>query len=145
MGEDRLDTAHEAWDLRWGEANQRVPWSDPEPAVTSLIPVLVARGASRVVDIGTGIGRHALALARAGLQVVATDASATGLQVLARAARAEHLPIDLRQSSFTALPVRDGGVDHVLAWNVLYHGDGEVVGAALAECRGCCALEAPSS
>ena len=35
--------------------------------------------------------------------------------------------------SMTALPWPDQTFDHVLAWNVIYHGDGDVVAAAIAE------------
>ena len=43
--------------------------------------------------------------------------------------------MDARLAPFTRLPLEDASADHVLAWNVLYHGDGEVVTTALRECR----------
>jgi SAM-dependent methyltransferase len=135
VSDERLDTAYEVWDRWWGQAKQRARWSEPEPAVTGLIPALQARRVRRVLDVGTGIGRHALAYARAGLEVVATDASATGLDELTRSAETEGLEIDARLANFTTLPLEDASVDHILAWNVLYHGDGDVAAAALAECR----------
>jgi tellurite methyltransferase len=135
VSEERLDTAHQIWDQWWSEAKERAHWSDPEPAVLSFIPALHRRGAQRVLDVGAGIGRHALAYARAGFSVVATDASATGIDEVARGAQAEGLDIDARVAPFTALPVEDATVDHVLAWNVLYHGDAQVLAAALKECR----------
>jgi tellurite methyltransferase len=133
--EERLDTAHESWDRGWGRADTRAKWTQPEPAVAELIPALVERAAQRVLDVGTGIGRHALAYARAGLDVVAIDASATGLAELRSAAEREGLRVSTELAAFTALPVDDAGVDHVLAWNVLYHGDGDVARTAFAECR----------
>jgi tellurite methyltransferase len=135
VGEDRLDTAHDTWDRWWGEAKERAHWSDPERAVVAFIPVLQDRRARRVLDVGAGIGRHALAYARAGLEVVATDASATGIDEIIRAARSAGLKVDALVAPFAALPLEDGSVDHVLAWNVIYHGDGDVVAAALEECR----------
>lgn len=113
----------------------RAHWSRPEPVVTGLIPALQARGARRVLDVGAGIGRHALAYARAGFEVIATDASPAGLAELTRSADAEGLTIEARLASFTTLPVEDADVDHVLAWNVIYHGERDIVAAALAECR----------
>ena len=135
VAEPRLDTAHQSWDRGWGQAETRANWTQPERAVTELIPALDERGAQRVLDIGTGIGRHALAFARAGFEVIAIDASATGLSELRRAADAEGLVVATKLAPFTALPVDDDSVDHVLAWNVLYHGDADVVRAAFAECR----------
>jgi SAM-dependent methyltransferase len=133
--EHRLDTAHERWDQWWGQAKERAHWSDPEPAVIELVPLLQSRRAQRMLDVGAGIGRHALAYARAGFDVSAIDASRTGLDELQRSAAAEHLTIDTRIAPFTTLPVEDGSVDHVLAWNVLYHGDRETVRTAFDECR----------
>jgi tellurite methyltransferase len=135
MTQPRFDTAHERWNRWWDDAKHRARWNEPEPAVIELIPVLRGRSATRVLDIGTGIGRHALALARAGFEVVAVDASPIGVDRLIRAARAEGLDIDTQVASFAALPLPDAAVDHVLAWTVLYHGDGDIVRAAFGECR----------
>jgi SAM-dependent methyltransferase len=133
--EPRLDTAHERWDQWWGQAKQRAHWSDPEPAVTELVPMLRGREATRVADVGAGIGRHALAYARAGFEVQAIDASTTGLDEVRRLAQAEGLTVETKVAPFTALPLDDKSIDHVLAWNVLYHGDRETVRTAFAECR----------
>jgi len=135
MGDGRLDTAHEHWDEWWKEAKQRSRWSEAEDVVTSLMPALRARGAQHVLDVGTGIGRHALAYASFGFDVTAIDASSTGLDQLVQSAQAENLRVDARLSPFTRLPLEDDSADHVLAWNVLYHGDGETVATALRECR----------
>jgi SAM-dependent methyltransferase len=135
MADERLDTAHEYWDQWWGDAKGRPLWSEPDRAVSGYIPLLQERGAHRVLDVGTGIGRHALAYARAGFNVVATDASSTGLDQLIGSAKAENLEIDTQQAPFTKLPLEDASFDHVLAWNVLYHGDGGVLADAFRECR----------
>ena len=131
----RLDTAHEYWDEWWQEAKTRSRWSDPDPAVLEFVGNLRARGARSILDVGTGIGRHALAYAESGFEVVATDASSTGLRELTAAAETRDLKIDVHSSPFTELPVADASFDHVLAWNVLYHGDGGVVSKAFRECR----------
>jgi len=133
--EPALDTAHQVWEEWWADPGMREPWSRPEPDVLASISVLRARGAGAVLDVGAGVGRHALAFARSGFDVVATDASPTGLAELDRNAAAEGLSVVTRIAPFTAHPVDDASVDHVLAWNVLYHGDGSIVRAAFAECR----------
>ena len=130
---ERLDTAYERWDRWWDEALLRDRWHEPERAVVDVINELSARGAVTVVDVGAGIGRHSLAYARAGLKVVAVDASRTGLHRLRTAAGAEGLGVGVATATFGTLPFRTGSVDHVLAWNVIYHGDRGVVSDALAE------------
>ena len=136
MNGDRLDTAHEYWDQWWGEAKQRAKLERTGTCGHEVCATRFRRvGARRVLDIGTGIGRHALFYARLGFEVFATDASATGLDEVTRSAEAEGLDVDVRLGPFTELPIEDASMDHVLAWNVLYHGDGEVVATALGECR----------
>jgi tellurite methyltransferase len=130
-----LDTAHERWDTTWGDAEARAAWSEPERAVVATVPDLQERQVRRVLDLGTGIGRHALLFARAGFEVVAVDQSISGLDQLAMAAAGEGLAIEQRQALLTNLPLESASVDHVLAWNVLYHGDTALVRAAFRECR----------
>ena len=60
-------TAIEAWDKRWATAEGRADWLDPEPDVIALLPELKARGARTALDLGCGVGRHALLLAEHGL------------------------------------------------------------------------------
>ncbi len=122
VSDERLDTAHEVWDRWWGDARQRAQWDQPHPFVTGFIPELRARGSTRVVDVGGGIGRHAIAYAQADFGVVMTDASTTGIAETIRVAQTVGIQVDARVAPFTALPVEGASVDHVLAWNVLCHG-----------------------
>ena len=89
------DTAHLAWDAAWQSEAGRADWLVPEPEVVQLAARLRQNGARRALDLGCGVGRHALALARLGFEVEAVDASP--------------------------------------AWNVIYHGDPQVVRGAVAE------------
>jgi ubiquinone/menaquinone biosynthesis C-methylase UbiE len=54
---------------------------------------------SRVLDVGSGTGRHALKLARRGASVTAIDQSPEMLAVARQAAQREGLPIDFRLTS----------------------------------------------
>lgn len=151
---EAFDTAHRWWDRWWSDAQGRSQWAEPEPSVLDVCSTLRARGASDVLDLGAGIGRHTLAFAAAGLQVTAVDASTAGLIVLRQtvaavaaggatgvhdtgltAAGHQHPAISIAVAGFAAVPLRSASVDHVLAWNVLYHGDGDLVAAAFRECR----------
>jgi tellurite methyltransferase len=49
-------TAVEAWDERWATPEGRADWLAPHPAVAALVPVLKARGAHHVLDLGCGVG-----------------------------------------------------------------------------------------
>ncbi len=126
-------TAVEAWDARWATDDGRADWLDPHPAVLALLPELNARGARQVLDLGCGVGRHALLLAERGFLVEAIDGSAAGVDFARREAQTRGLSLSLRQGSADALPYPDQTFDFVLSWNVIYHGTLGDVGHRLAE------------
>src|SRR5579862_2316290 len=126
-------TAVEAWDKRWATNEGRADWLDPHPAVMALLPELKARSARKVLDLGCGVGRHALLLADHGFEVEAVDGSPTGLSVVREAAKARGLSLSLRQGSADVLPFDDASFDFVLSWNVIYHGNQGDVGHRLGE------------
>src|SRR5437763_2803639 len=126
-------TAVEAWDKRWATDEGRADWLDPHPAVVALLPELKARGVRRVLDLGCGVGRHALLLAEQGLEVAAIDGSPQGLAVLRETAARRGLSLGLREGSADTLPFPDTSFDYVLSWNVIYHGTLGDVGHRLAE------------
>lgn len=128
-----LASAHKAWDDNWTDADVRADWLTAAPEVVGVLPKLRKRGVEDVLDLGCGVGRHAQCLAREGFQVTAMDASESGLAFARKQAEAAGLAIDYRTGQMTELPFPDRSFDYVLSWNVIYHGDGEVVGKVLAE------------
>ena len=135
MAADDLATgsAIDAWDKRWGTDEGRADWLDAHPAVVALLPELHQRGARRALDLGCGVGRHALLLAGSGFEVEAFDGSATGLDVLRRTAASRGISLGLRHGNADALPYADGAFDFVLSWNVIYHGTLGDAGRRIAE------------
>ncbi|TKA95544.1 class I SAM-dependent methyltransferase [Cereibacter changlensis] len=127
----KTDTAHHYWAEEWARAEGAGKWEHPEPEVMAYAETL-APGA-RVLDLGAGVGRHALALARQGFAVAALDAAPEGIAELTRITAAEGLTIDARVGMMTELPFADASFDHVLSWNVIYHGDETVLRAAIGE------------
>jgi tellurite methyltransferase len=127
----KTDTAHQYWATEWAQVNGTSKWELPEAEVMTFVQTL-APGAS-VLDLGAGVGRHALALARQGFAVAALDAAPEGTAEISRVAEAEDLIVDARTGMMTALPFPDGAFDHVLSWNVIYHGDENVLSATIAE------------
>ena len=125
------DTAHHYWNAEWQRADATSPWATAEPWVIEHGRTLAPD--SRILDLGAGIGRHALALAAMGHRVAALDAAEAAGAATAAAATAQGLNIAVRQAPMTDLPFEDGQFDHVLSWNVIYHGDESVVRRTLAE------------
>jgi SAM-dependent methyltransferase len=81
-------TAVENWDERWATPEGRADWLEPHPAVAALVPLLQARGTQNVLDLGCGVGRHALLFAENGFVVEAVDGAAAGLDFARREAAA---------------------------------------------------------
>src|SRR6267143_1085377 len=90
-------TAVEAWDERWATPEGRADWLVPHPALEALVPVLKARSAQHVLDLGCGVGRHALLFAEHGFDVEAIDGAAAGLDFACREAVARGLQLSLRR------------------------------------------------
>jgi hypothetical protein len=68
-----------------------------------LVPVLKARGKQYVLDLGCGVGRHALLFAEHGFAVEAIDGAAAGLDFACREAAARGLQLSVRQADADAL------------------------------------------
>jgi tellurite methyltransferase len=128
-----LTTAIDAWDKRWATVEGRADWLDPAPDVIALLPELKARGTRTALDLGCGVGRHALFLAEHGLIVEAIDGSAAGLKFARETAQARGVSLGLQQATADALPFDEGSFDFVLSWNVIHHGSLGDVGRRLAE------------
>ena len=123
------DTAHHYWNELWANSDATSKWAKAEPEVLAHAQTLPC--GARVLDLGAGIGRHTLTLAQMGFAVTALDAAPEALAAIKAAAGP--LQIDLKQGKMTELPFADASFDHVLSWNVIYHGDETVVGRSIAE------------
>lgn len=132
----KTDTAHRAWDVRWSSVEGRADWLAAEPDVVEVATELSGRlGHVRALDLGCGVGRHALLFARLGFETSALDLAEAGIAELRKSAREEGLEVDARVAPMTELPFGDGTFDYALSFNVLYHGDPGVVRAAIEEIR----------
>lgn len=113
----------------------RTPWSAPPtvagfataaPNARLLAMADVERRRlthGRALDLGCGAGRNLLPLARRGWEAVGVDLSRPMLHAAAERLRAEATPgrCHLVQAAMDALPIRDHGVDLVVAhgiWNL---------------------------
>ncbi|MBI3758398.1 MAG: class I SAM-dependent methyltransferase [Deltaproteobacteria bacterium] len=101
---------------KWEERHRGATPGDAEPSVIEMLPLLPHGTA---LDIAAGSGRNSIALARAGLRVIAADFSWPGMSALWESTRHEKLPIsqviaDLEET----FPFRPNSFDVIL--NVSY-------------------------
>lgn len=90
---------------------------------------------TRLLDLGSGTGRHALFFAREGYQTAAADFSPVAIQELQTAASQHGLAIDGRVAGAEALPFADDSFDGVLAFGVLYYLGPQAMRQAVLELR----------
>jgi SAM-dependent methyltransferase len=109
QGAQMAATAVEAWDEWWATPEGRDDWLEPHPAVAALVPVLKARGTQHVLDLGCGVGRHALLFAEHGFAVVEWRADHPRLRArwrLCRPFRTARQPAATLRSKFLAGRIR---------------------------------------
>ena len=102
---------------KWNETHRGKPAGEPEPFVVKMLPLL--RHGGLALDVAAGRGRHALALARAGMRVVAADFSAVAMRTLADLACLERLPIWPVVADFDKCAFRDQSFDAIVNVNFL--------------------------
>jgi SAM-dependent methyltransferase len=88
----------------WNRKHRDQPIPAPEPFVIEMLP-RIPRGIA--LDVACGRGRNSLALARAGIRVVAVDFSAEAIRTLTCAARSENLHVSPVVANCTKRPVTE--------------------------------------
>jgi SAM-dependent methyltransferase len=94
-----------------------------------------AENFSNVLDLGCGIGRNAIYLAKMGFSVSAFDLSEDGLSQLKKEAQRENINIDIKLGDMLTLPYETGYFDCILAFHSVYHTDHAGLVTVLSEMR----------
>ncbi|MEM8656326.1 MAG: class I SAM-dependent methyltransferase [Pseudomonadota bacterium] len=125
----KTDTADQHWSKIWDEIEEGSKWLTPERDVKRWAEGLAAGAA--ILDLGAGVGRHALSLQAAGFELNALDAAPEGLAEIDKAGTG----VKTTLGRMDDLPFEDNAFDHVLSWNVIYHGNETVLLDTISEVR----------
>jgi ubiquinone/menaquinone biosynthesis C-methylase UbiE len=107
----------------WNElfTQEEYRWKNPHEQVVAFVPMLKARNAKRVLDLGCGAGRHTVDLAREGFQVCGIDISENGLAHTREWLTRENLSAELKRGDIEQIPYPDNFFDAVISVYVIYH------------------------
>jgi tellurite methyltransferase len=106
----------EAGHAEWDDCHRGKPAGDAEPFLTAMV-ARIPRGVA--LDVAAGRGRNAIALARAGMRVVAVDFSAEAMRLLAATAQAERLTIWPVVANLDNFHLKDESLDAIVNINFL--------------------------
>ena len=126
----------QGWESIWADLDALPDcWRTPEPSVLAWAESLRKAGGRKVLDLGGGIGRHTIPLARLGFAVTATDVSLSGVKTCAAWLAREGLSATMACHRMGTLPFPNCTFDGLIAYNVIYHATLAVVRGVLAEAR----------
>ena len=113
----------------WDERHRGKPVGAPEPFLVEMIPQ-IPQGIA--LDVAAGRGRNAIAMARAGIRVVAVDFSETAMHALAAAARAERLAVWPVVANLDSFHLKHESLDAIININFLDRGSLAAAAPAIA-------------
>ena len=111
------------WD--WKNVNEAYRLTHLKPTEDSFncAQIWKEAGYESVLDLGAGLGRHAICFAKSGFKVSAMDISEYGIAHLQSWAATEGLEIETQIGDMLSLPYSNKSFDCVFAYHVLSHSD----------------------
>ena len=86
------------WEKFWSKEENQSYWTRPDRLVLKFIQFQSPVKHPSILDLGCGLGRHAIAFAREGFSVLATDSSVQATEFLKRWAEKEKFDIKTKVS-----------------------------------------------
>ena len=109
-----------AWNWNIASASH---WEEPAPEIYPLLKRWQKEGFKKVLDLGCGIGRHAIFFSENGFVVDACDLSQEGIDTLNKLIKENNLNITTKVSDMLSLPYGNDSFDSLVAFHAIYHTD----------------------
>ena len=126
-----MKTGKRIWEDYWQGDEDHAWWKHPAPEVLEFIASQSPAERPNVLDLGCGLGRHAIAFAQAGFSVTASDASGNAISHLSKWTQDLSLEIRVVVCDVLSDLLPENDFDIVLAYNVIYHGYRHELAAAI--------------
>lgn len=119
----------------WNEAYRRgeFRWDDPDQSLGSFLKRLPTEDGQRILDLGSGRGRHMIQIQGLGLRAFGLDFSFVALAGAQAALRSRGLPSRLVNADMRAIPFPAGSFGGIVSYFVIHHGTWDRVLTALME------------
>lgn len=108
----------------WEKA-KKSPWLKPTDDVYYLANKWSGLGFKKILDLGSGLGRHSIFFAQQGFNVSAIDISDYGVNYLKEWAKKENMDIDIKLGDMISLPYAANSFECVFAYHSISHTDTE--------------------
>jgi ubiquinone/menaquinone biosynthesis C-methylase UbiE len=106
----------------------------PVPFIAEALPVFRKMEARRILDLGCGVGRNSIYLAKQGFDVVGIDVSRSALRKAKSRFETEGIEnVSIVCASMTHLPFIDHTYDVVISVSVIHHAVKETIGKTMGE------------
>jgi len=128
-------TQSKAWDWKKVRGKSEQYWLEPSQESYYLINRWLAQGKKDFLDLGCGLGRHAIQFAKAGFNTSGFDLSETSIARTAESAAQAGLSVDLKVGDMLQLPYSDDSFDCIICYNVISHTDTKGIKQIIAELR----------
>lgn len=109
------------WD--WDRALQATPgrWTEVAEELFPFVSLLVKEKIKTVYDLGCGVGRHTVFLAKQSFKVTASDVSPSGVRKTREWLANENTNANVVELDMLTWPFDSGTFDAIIAYNVVYH------------------------
>jgi SAM-dependent methyltransferase len=115
-----------AWDERFRKEGK--VFEHPHEDLWSIVDLLKEKGSKRILDLGSGSGRHLVYLAKNGFSAYGLDNSPAGIDIAKKWLEREGLFADMKLQEMTdRLPYADNFFNAVISVQVIHHAKADLI------------------